>query len=293
MGLGSSRRPASSQDTQLRVVCKDLRLNSPTWRRQLRYPNIDRSAVETSVAQARAWWDANPSAIRRPEGSALHKLVEDWHAGIVVLPNSTSKIACEAFILCKPSVFLVQHNWAATLGDDFDFNDMEYRLPFDFCTLEFNISGNRVIHIESYNHGAVVALHAGNHWMAMHFPPGYLLPRDKVDGLAGVVQITGQNARALAVVIDSGVGIAARVPAAPALNKARTKSGKAAIADYHVVNLAAQRSALRDQDAGTGSKKRLHFRRGHYRHLHSGKTWVRWTLVGDPDLGFVEKRYRL
>jgi hypothetical protein len=42
-----------------------------------------------------------------------------------------------------------------------------------------------------------------------------------------------------------------------------------------------------------GPKRRLHFRRGHFRHFDGWKTWVNWCLVGDPDLGFVDKHYKL
>lgn len=41
------------------------------------------------------------------------------------------------------------------------------------------------------------------------------------------------------------------------------------------------------------TRKRLHFRRSHWRHYVSHKTKIPWTLVGDPNLGFVEKEYRL
>jgi hypothetical protein len=30
-----------------------------------------------------------------------------------------------------------------------------------------------------------------------------------------------------------------------------------------------------------------------WRHFVSHKTWIKWTLVGDPDLGFIDKEYRL
>jgi hypothetical protein len=40
-------------------------------------------------------------------------------------------------------------------------------------------------------------------------------------------------------------------------------------------------------------KKRLHFCRGHWRHYEKSKTWIRWCLKGDPDLGFVDAEYKL
>jgi hypothetical protein len=43
----------------------------------------------------------------------------------------------------------------------------------------------------------------------------------------------------------------------------------------------------------THRSPRLHFRRRHWRHFVNHKTWIKWTLVGDPDLGFIDKDYRL
>ncbi len=45
---------------------------------------------------------------------------------------------------------------------------------------------------------------------------------------------------------------------------------------------------------GTHASPRLHERRGHWRKLESGRqVWVRDCLVGDPDLGVVEKDYKV
>lgn len=261
----------------------------------MNFSNAARAFAEHGISQARAWWDSNPTEIGRPAGSALHKLVEDWHAGTVVIPEGANKAVYAAYILVQKPIFLIEHNWAGALGEEFDFNDMEYRLPADFCALEFNISGHRVIHIEAQNYGALLAIQVGKQWVAMMLPPGYQLPTQRAEGLAGIIQITGQNARALAVVLDSGIATSNEVQAAAALNKARAKSGKIPISDYHVVYLRAQHERVDADDSGIGSRKRLHFRRGHYRHFADGKrkTWIRWTLAGDPNLGFIEKRYRL
>lgn len=46
-------------------------------------------------------------------------------------------------------------------------------------------------------------------------------------------------------------------------------------------------------NGGTHASPRLHERRGHWRNLSDGrKVWVRDCLVGNPDLGVVEKDYR-
>lgn len=63
---------------------------------------------------------------------------------------------------------------------------------------------------------------------------------------------------------------------------------------HHVISLANRRNrpAALGGD-GSSRRRRLHFRRGHWRHFETHKTWIKWMLVGDPDLGFVEKEYRL
>ena len=46
-------------------------------------------------------------------------------------------------------------------------------------------------------------------------------------------------------------------------------------------------------NGGSHATPRLHVRRGHIRRLPTGKlTWVRQCLVGNPDLGVVEKDYK-
>lgn len=61
-----------------------------------------------------------------------------------------------------------------------------------------------------------------------------------------------------------------------------------------IVDLARRhRIANPAEPSGNGSRKRLHFRRGHWRHYESMKTWIRWCLAGDPDLGFIDKHYTL
>jgi len=43
----------------------------------------------------------------------------------------------------------------------------------------------------------------------------------------------------------------------------------------------------------TRRRPRLHFRCAHWRHFANHRTRIPWTLAGNPDLGFVEKEYRL
>ncbi|WP_131798371.1 hypothetical protein [Devosia elaeis] len=267
----------------------------------MRNPLSQRDVAQASVEEAINWWDRNPSTIRRPDGSALHKLMEAWVAGVVVSPNSASTAAGREFmasmIMGRPQVFLVQHDWTAALRHDIDLGTVEPRLPFELVAYEFDISGHRVIHIEHQERGSMVAVHAGQHWCAFPLWTAYTPPKTREVGLNSIFQITTEMVRAITILLESDVLLAQHIEAAPALNRSRARSKKPPIFDHHVLNIAISRptSALDAEPGMAGGKPgvRLHFRRGHYRRVEGGSTWIRWTLVGDPDLGFVEKTYRL
>ena len=260
----------------------------------MRHPLADRTIVAASVDRALEWWEADPSEIRRPQGSALHKLVEDWKAGIVVMPNSARpwQQELEDMILGANQVFLVQHDWAAALGHVVDFAALEYRLPFEQCAFEFDVSGHRVIYIEREDGEAVLAIHSVRHWCAFPVEPDDAFRQDQSTGLASILRIAAENVRAMTIVLDAGAAQTRRIEAPAALNKARRKARKGLISDYYVLDLSRVRSD-RVAAPADGPRKRLHFRRGHWRQVDGVKTWVRWTLAGNADLGFIDKRYRL
>lgn len=79
------------------------------------------------------------------------------------------------------------------------------------------------------------------------------------------------------------------------VNRKRAEEGREPFFSYHVINLNRRYRAANPSPGGgtVQGKRRLHFRRGHWRHYAEFKTWVRWTLVGNPELGFIDKEYRL
>lgn len=100
--------------------------------------------------------------------------------------------------------------------------------------------------------------------------------------------------RAICISLDAEIAVTTVERAPLALNEKRQKAGKPPLSDFHVVDLSKRHRVANSADgAGEGSKKRLHFRRGHWRHFETSKTWVKWCLVGNPDLGFISKSYTL
>jgi hypothetical protein len=104
-----------------------------------------------------------------------------------------------------------------------------------------------------------------------------------------------QQVRASCVGMDAKVIETEVVRAPEKLNKAWVKRGRAPLVDYHTLDLTRRRrsASTLPTESGTHATPRCHFRRGHWRHYANFKTWIRWTLVGDPDLGFVDKHYKL
>jgi hypothetical protein len=105
-----------------------------------------------------------------------------------------------------------------------------------------------------------------------------------------------QQIKACCIALDAEVAVTEPMRAPYKLNQAREKRGRPKLFDYNVVKLGSRTRSARFENEDPDRekiRKRLHFRRGHWRHYESHKTWIRWTLVGDPDLGFIDKHYTL
>lgn len=180
--------------------------------------------------------------------------------------------------------FVVQHDWASAFegAEDVDLGD--FKFPYPYSAFELRINGRLVIVIghekELDGRHFTCWFRSGEHWCG-------LLSTDPVSMFA-IDQV-----RAICIALDASVATHTVVRAPSALNKKRREAGRMPLYDYHVVDLNRHRHRVWGQVEGTGSRKRLHFRRGHWRHYEQFKTWIKWTLVGDPDLGFVDKEYRL
>lgn len=75
------------------------------------------------------------------------------------------------------------------------------------------------------------------------------------------------------------------------INKKRSKSGKQPFYTYH--ELLVQSQSESSDCGGTHASPRVHIRRGHIRRLPKGNIWVNACVVGNKELGIVEKHYRL
>jgi len=225
--------------------------------------------------------------LERNDCSRLHSLKRAtlhgglyWGAFEGLLPNP------EPEILECDQTFVIKHNWAAALsGSEADAGPV--RLPFDRCAFEFRLNGRSVIGIATEFQALTEKLPSffrmpcfvqfGEHWA--HLSLGSF-PFDQV--------------RAICIALEAEVAMHSVVRASVSLNAKRAKVGKVALIDFHTVDLSRRARISNPVSASHGGTKiRLHFRRGHWRHFETTKTWIRWCLVGDPDIGFIQKDYSL
>lgn len=245
-----------------------------------------------------------PLVMEKPQGSSMHHFLQ------YVYERDVDKIGNQEFrnMLSEEfQLFVVEHDWAKAFGGSGDFGEGEIQMPFDFTCFELRISGMRVllmVGIENGERKVFLAVGVNGNWT------GSRCSMD-IDGTVRLVEQTDYyepdawrqfltllraQIRAVCIMLDAEVAETDLRRAPEKLNRQRERQGRTPLRDYHVVRLAhrhrVRAAEMRAQDE-PGTRKRLHFRRGHDRHYPNYKVWIKWQLVGDPDLGFVDKEYRL
>ena len=265
------------------------------------YPPHIEDEDEQSI---RAAFEKNGLALEKPQGSSLHHALDELRSRGV--PQATTDFFAQEF-----QSFVIQHDWAKAFDHATDFEGGEVRLPFDFTAFEFRITGQRVI-VALGNGGSeakdaiigVMFTGVNGRWYMpatnLLFVDGKLIDEDSdalQDYSYGVefLGLLGRQIRAVCIVLEAEVAETEVVRAPRALQEKRQRDGKTPMKDYHVVSLAHRHrvKALEQHMPSDRKRPRCHYRRGHWRHFGTHRTWIKWMLVGNPDLGFVDKEYRL
>lgn len=255
--------------------------------------------------------------LEKPQGSSLHHLAEyskrygEGHFYKNIQPGGS---------MADIQDFVVEHNWAAAFNNATDFDKGVFRLPYDNCAFEFRISGMRIIALYGQKEHSVQCLSVliGCNEVWLMSPVGYEMhdhdpstlkvqiinERDE-DDLRDVTPqiwsnffaVVHRQVRACSIMLEAKIAEADTVRASERLNEKREKLGRTKLRDYHVVQLNKRRRAspLPEEFASERERRspRLHFRRGHWRHYEKHRVWIEWQLVGNEDLGFIDKEYRL
>jgi hypothetical protein len=213
-------------------------------------------------------------------------------------------------------IFLIQHDWAAAFAGDSEFDGKanESQLPAPTCFFEYTVSGRHVIAVApSRGHddplGLAIAIpkcptmdHSGwfikgNNSRGSTFDIFGPDADAAWQGHRCLGQFLNHQVRAASIALEAEVAETEVVRVPFKLNVARARRGQTKLSDYHVLNLANRKRYTRlPDDLVSGEKRRsprLHFRRGHRRHYENYFIWIKWQLVGNPDIGFIDKDYRL
>lgn len=247
---------------------------------------------QKEVAERIGEWVDRPVKLERNDCSRFHKLCEAVKVGAVLSVSEDGDIdTIESYKNITDHyshVFVVKHDWANGFGDSIGTAIAEeWRLPYDLCAFEFLISGYPVIVLAIQDETiarAVAFICINGVWGAL----GHVKSND-----CKPLMFAWEQVRAICIALDAEVA-SSTVERAPAkLNEKRIKAGKVPLCDYHVVDLARRRRINAFEAVAIGHRKRLHFRRGHWRHFETHKTWIKWMLVGNPELGFISSEYAL
>lgn len=281
---------------------------------------VDLDKQAEAARELQAWAaGAGPFVLERAEGSRFHHLREALNARSV-MALTTAKEQPESLRHAfddLSSSFVVEHDWASAFAGAGDFDTGEFSLPYSKSFWEFQVSGRRVgLAVSDDPNLAVLFLITKVGWVVggafsfnmmgalscrMHCDLGELDPEfvnNLAPGFQALTERLLANVRAVSISLEAEVAETEIVRADYKLNQARERRGKLPLYDYHVVSLV-RRSRVAPLPRGEAdpdreiARRRCHFRRGHWRHYENHKTWIKWMLVGDPDLGFVDKHYRL
>lgn len=244
-------------------------------------------------------WVSSDLKFERPEDTSFRRMRKAVADGDTVYMGNEpdTKLPAHDFekeVFRFAEVLMIEHDWAAVLLNS-DVANAVVKLPYEVCAFEFKFSGRVVIALATQLETDIVfspAIECSGRWLLT----GGVTPAkgriDSGDGWTELFDTLGTQIRAACIALDAEVAKseAVREPYTGSHGKNSYHPPKA----YHVVSLA-RRSArpLATPGTETGRHVRLHFRRGHWRHFEDHKTWIKWMLVGDPDLGFVDKHYRL
>jgi hypothetical protein len=250
------------------------------------------AAIDANVAllDLQRWIKRSDLALERNDCSRLHKLVSAASGQRILGLDMSDRSAYVAEVLTqmKTPPFVVKHDWASAFANAEGIAE-GFLAPYDWCAFEFRISGKNVIALitsePTYN-ALFAFVESGELWFDTVLTDG----EDSGDALT---RLLNEQIRAICIALDADVATHSVVRAPIALNEKRIRAGKVPLRDYHVVDLARRHRIANPVHGDGGTKKRLHFRRGHWRHFESSKTWIKWCLVGDPDLGFISKHYSL
>ena len=210
--------------------------------------------------------------------------------------------------------FVVRHNWLLAFGDSLgEVRQAEIKLPYPITAFEFRVCSRTLI-VVVFDRDIKTEEESKLWYYFAEAKNGFWVAYEDKLGTYPVMRWAKKQVEAICVMLDSQVAEFSTTKQPVKLQEKRQRDGKLPLYDYHIVDLSKQHKNSKVDSTPTGRKVRCHWRRGHWLHadkqpfvdLHRTddnkrweqygdcwRTWIKWMLVGDPDLGFVDKEYRL
>lgn len=243
-------------------------------------------------------WTESDLKIERPEGISfrrLRKAVADGNT-VYLAGDAAEEVPSHEFekeIFRFAEVLLIEHDWGGAF-ENAEMSNAMVKLPYEVCAFEFKISGRAVIALATQFETDIAfspAIECSAGWLVAGFVTPLRGLTEGSDGWHDLFNILGSQIRAACIALDAEVATS-EVVREP-YSSTHGKNAHQPLKPYHVVSLAHRTARPLPLGTETGRRVRLHFRRGHWRHLDDHRTWIRWMLCGNPDLGFVDKHYKL
>jgi len=287
--------PLSEQDRKKTLSALNKRLA------ELDSEHAAATAEFNALQDLRDWSASGNLSLAQPQGSAWYKLRESWKRKAVL--NGTTDDRDQAkYFASEPHVIVVEHDWAKAFKGSGDFDTGEFHLPFPRCCFEFQMGGRRVCAMLIEGDDGVTLrpyIQSQGFWISgLEYRHGdgewYTDDGVAADADESIAYEISRQVRAVSIALEADAVEQEEQVQSDKVNAHRIKQGKPPFNSFHTIRIAAHRRARRiASEHDPRWRVRLHFRRGHWRHYANHKTWVKWMLVGDPDLGFVNKHYRL
>jgi len=225
--------------------------------------------------------------------------LKEWLRHPLILERAQHSVARKvtpADLPVEAHILLVQHDWASAMDGaviEGATDQVRANLPYPITVFEFSFRGGvRGVYIGcEFKRGDLSSrtfFRTKSGWLSAEI----VGPASATNPLVKAFEIMDRNIQAICIMLEAQVAEATPMRE-PFRRNSRPAKGPWKKLSHHIVSLSRRVRLTPCDDHEPGTPKRLHFRRGHWRHYVSHRTWIKWTLVGNPDLGFVDKEYRL
>lgn len=259
------------------------------------------------VTELASMVDELRQAMHRPVSSALHQALAAVYGD-------------RAIHWLDAQVILVGYDVARLFREKVTSSGEGFLLPFDNTVFEFLVDGRPFLAmwslLEGVNRLALLSRQDSGNWLAIQFNDKsgrWALTVQSAEEEAAVkaapaaeraawnawFQFAYEQIDAICTALEVGLFESVRKRVSPQLNADRARKGKLPLFGFHELRVPLDRRQPTHQrlSGEQNGSIRLHIRRRHSHRFHTRRGLVTKVLpamwVGNPDLGFVDKHYRL